>query len=173
MKRFFNFCPKCKSENLDFSHGNKIKCLDCNFEYFHNVAGAVAVIIQKKEEILFTLRNKEPKKGLLDLAGGFIDPGESAEYACFRELKEELSVEINLNNLKYINSNPNTYEYKGILYNTIDLFYLYKDDDFTIEKFDPIELKGLVWKKLSDLNFNELAFESQKITLKLLKEKGL
>jgi NADH pyrophosphatase NudC (nudix superfamily) len=139
MQPIFNYCPNCKSSRLDFSGGNKITCADCEFEYYHNTAGAVAVIIQKKGKILLTVRNKEPQKGFLDLAGGFIDPEETAEHACARELKEELNISINESKLQYINSNPNTYLYKGILYSTIDLFFLYKDDNLSIDSFDAIK----------------------------------
>ncbi|MDR2123052.1 MAG: NUDIX domain-containing protein [Flavobacteriaceae bacterium] len=170
MQPIFKYCPNCKSSHLDFSQGIKIKCSDCHFEYYHNTAGAVAVIIQKGEEILLTVRNKEPQKGFLDLAGGFIDPDETAEQACVRELKEELSISVDESGLRYICSNPNTYLYKGILYNTIDLFFLYRDDDLLIHNFDSMELKGFVWKKLFDINLNEIAFESQKKVLSLLQK---
>jgi NADH pyrophosphatase NudC (nudix superfamily) len=168
MQPIFNYCPNCKSSHLNFSKGNKIKCPECKFEYYHNTAGAVAVIIQKGDEILLTVRNKEPQKGFLDLAGGFVDPDESAEHACARELKEELHIFIDESKLQYIYSNPNTYLYKGILYNTLDLFFLYRDDHLSINDFDSIELKGFVWKKLSDINLTEIAFESQKKILAII-----
>lgn len=169
MQPIFKFCPNCKSDHLEYPHGSKILCLDCNFEYYHNTAGATAVVIQKNDEILFTIRNKEPKKGFLDLAGGFIEAEETAEHGSFRELQEELNISIDLSKLKYICSHPNTYLYKNILYNTIDLFFLYKDENLSIGDYDPIELKGYVWKKLSDIDLNEIAFDSHKKTLTLLK----
>lgn len=170
MQPIFKFCPNCKSNHLEYPHGSKIVCLDCNFEYYHNTAGATAVVIQKKDKILLTIRNKEPKKGYLDLAGGFIDAMETAEQASFRELQEELNISIDTSKLKYINSYPNTYLYKDILYNTIDLFFLYKDDNLSVGDFDPIELKGYVWKNLSEIDLNEIAFDSHKKTLSILKK---
>ncbi|MDR1877807.1 MAG: NUDIX domain-containing protein [Flavobacteriaceae bacterium] len=171
MQPIFVYCPNCKSSHLEFPGGTKIVCPDCGFEYYHNTAGAVAVIIQKGEEILLTVRNKEPQKGFLDLAGGFIDPDESAEFACARELEEELGISVDISKLQYLNSNPNTYMYKGILYNTIDLFFLYRDDNLYIKNFDSDELKGFIWKKLSDIDLDDIAFESQKKTLSLLLHK--
>lgn len=168
MQSIFKYCPNCKSSHLDFSKGVKIKCPDCGFEYYHNTAGAVAVIIQKGEKILLTLRNKDPQKGYLDLPGGFIDPAESAEAACERELKEELNISINKSRLQYMGSGPNTYLYKDILYNTIDMFFIYRDDNLIIEDFDNIELKGFEWRKLDEINMEEIAFESQKQILSIL-----
>ncbi|PQL93192.1 NUDIX hydrolase [Apibacter adventoris] len=170
MDPIFKYCPNCKSPHLIFDKGIKITCTDCDFEFYHNTAGAVAVIIQKEDKILLTVRNKDPQKGYLDLAGGFIDPAETAEFSCVRELKEELNIDIDKTKLQYINSNPNTYLYKNILYNTIDLFFLYRDDHLLIEDFDTIELKGFLWKKITEIDIDELAFESQKKTLSLLKK---
>lgn len=168
MKSSFQYCPNCKNSKLRIENESKIICSSCNFEYYHNVAGAVAVIIQNKDKILFTVRNKNPQAGMLDLPGGFIDPKETAENACKRELNEELNISIDESKLKYLNSNPNTYLYKEILYNTIDLFYLYRDDKLEITDFDSLELKGFVWKSLDEIKLEELAFESQKKSLSLI-----
>ena len=73
------FCPKCGEKTLQLDGEKKWNCTNCDYVLFHNVAGAVAVLIKYKDEILFTRRNQEPKKGKLDLAGGFVDPKESAE----------------------------------------------------------------------------------------------
>ncbi|MDR3272364.1 MAG: NUDIX domain-containing protein [Flavobacteriaceae bacterium] len=172
MQHIFNHCPNCKGGHLEYPEGNKIFCPDCGFVYYHNVAGAVAVIVQKEAKILLTERNKDPKKGFLDLAGGFVDAGESAEETCVRELREELNMAVDISKLKYLASAPNEYPYKGTLYNTIDLFFLYRDDSLEIENFDQMELKGFVWKKLSEVDIEMIAFESQKKVLALLKEKS-
>ena len=113
-----NFCPKCGHETLIWDQEKKWSCSQCNFVLYHNVAGAVAVLITIKDEILFTRRNQDPKKGKLDLAGGFVDPKESAEETCVRELFEEMKIKMDLSKLKYLAALPNTYEYKNILYNT-------------------------------------------------------
>ena len=120
------YCAKCGHETLIWDGEKKWSCSDCDYVLFHNVAGAVAVIIKCKDEILFTRRNQEPKKGKLDLAGGFVDPKESAEETCVRELFEEMKIKVDISRLKYLASLPNTYEYKTILYNTLDLFYEYE-----------------------------------------------
>ena len=139
----------------------KWSCRDCDYVLFHNVAGAVAVVIKHENEILFTRRNQEPKKGKLDLAGGFVDPKESAEETCVRELFEEMKIKVDLSNLKYLGSLPNTYEYKNILYNTLDLFYEYEvPEKFTIE-LEISEISETVWLQKGDIQVEEIAFESQ------------
>lgn len=139
----------------------KWSCRACDYVLFHNVAGAVAVVIKHENEILFTRRNQEPKKGKLDLAGGFVDPKESAEETCVRELFEEMKIKVDLSNLKYLASLPNTYEYKNILYNTLDLFYEYEvPEKFTIE-LEISEISETVWLQKGDIQVEEIAFESQ------------
>jgi ADP-ribose pyrophosphatase YjhB (NUDIX family) len=87
-----------------------------------NPAAAVAVIIiNEKDEMLVCERAKDPAKGTLDLPGGFVDENETVEEAVFREIKEELGVE--LQNREYLFSLPNEYLYSGWTLPTIDLFF--------------------------------------------------
>lgn len=160
----FEFCPNCSSKNISFLENKKIVCQDCNFEYYHNVAGAVAVILKKEDSILLTQRNQEPQKGKWDLPGGFIDPNETAEHCCFRELNEELNIKIDTKKLQYIASEPNTYLYKNILYNTIDMFFLLEFQD-EITNFDSIELQAFHWIKFTEVSLETIAFDSQRKVL--------
>jgi len=161
--KLLKYCPSCGKESLEWDGEKKWRCPNCDFRLYNNVAGAVAVVIRCGDEVYLTRRNQEPKKGKLDLAGGFVDPKESAEEACKRELFEELQLNIDISNLKYITSLPNIYQYKEIDYNTIDLFY-----EYTVsEKFDVnIELSEISetqWIPLKEVNLDDIAFDSQKI----------
>lgn len=160
--KLLKYCPSCGKESLEWDGEKKWSCPNCDFRLYNNVAGAVAVVIRCGDEVYLTRRNQEPKKGKLDLAGGFVDPKESAEEACKRELFEELQLNIDISNLKYITSLPNIYQYKEIDYNTIDLFY-----EYTVsEKFDVnIELSEISetqWVPLKEVNPDDIAFDSQK-----------
>lgn len=160
------FCPKCGEKTLQWDGEKKWNCTNCDYVLFHNVAGAVAVLIKYKDEILFTRRNQEPKKGKLDLAGGFVDPKESAEETCVRELFEEMQIKVNPSKLKYLASLPNTYEYKNILYNTLDLFYEYEVENKFEIKLEISEISETVWLKKEDVNLEDVAFDSQRVFLK-------
>lgn len=159
------FCPKCGNESLNWDGEKKWNCDKCDFVLFHNVAGAVAVIIRFKDEILLTRRNQEPKKGKLDLAGGFVDPKESAEQTCVRELFEEMKIQVDISQLKYLASLPNVYEYKNIVYNTLDLFYEYEIEEKFEADLELSEISDTVWLTIDDINPNEIAFDSQRIFL--------
>ncbi len=157
------YCPKCGNETLNWDGEKKWSCSNCDYVLFHNIAGAVAVIIKHQDEILFTKRNQEPKKGKLDLAGGFVDPKESAEGTCVRELFEEMKIKVDLSQLKYLASLPNTYEYKNILYNTIDLFYEYDLSEKVGFELELSEISETVWVKKDKINLEDIAFDSQKL----------
>lgn len=159
------FCPKCGNESLNWDGEKKWNCDKCDFVLFHNVAGAVAVIIRFKDEILLTRRNQEPKKGKLDLAGGFVDPKESAEQTCVRELFEEMKIQVDISQLKYLASLPNVYEYKNIVYNTLDLFYEYEVEEKFEADLELSEISDTAWLTIDDINPSEIAFDSQRIFL--------
>jgi len=154
-------CPSCGNKSLNFD-GKVMNCKKCDFIFYNNTAAAVAVIIRKDNEILFTRRNQNPGFGKLDLAGGFVDFGETAENACKRELQEELGITINENKLKYICSIPNIYPYKGIIYHTMDLFFEYKVTEKLEIVLEKHEISDAIWIKSSNLDLDELAFDSQK-----------
>ena len=166
---YLKFCPKCGNESLNWDGEKKWNCKVCDFILFHNVAGAVAVVIKCGDEILLTRRNQEPKKGKLDLAGGFVDPKESAEETCARELFEEMKMRIDTSKLKYLASLPNIYEYKNIIYNTLDLFYEYESDEKFEVNLEISEISETVWLKIQDINPDDIAFDSQRIFLEKYK----
>ena len=163
------FCPKCGNESLSWDGEKKWNCKDCDYVLFHNVAGAVAVVIKCGDEILLTRRNQEPKKGKLDLAGGFVDPKESAEETCARELFEEMKIKIDISKLKYLASLPNIYEYKNIIYNTLDLFYEYESEEKFEVNLEISEISETVWLKIQDINPDDIAFDSQRVFLEKYK----
>lgn len=155
MKNDFNFCPKCGSKKIVNKDNRYWKCPECDFVLYCNTAAAVGVIIaDKNHNVLFEIRAKEPRKGFLCLPGGFVDPNESAENAIVRECREEIGVEIQ--DIKFVCTNPNTYEYKNIEYKTCDIFFTAA----LPEKFDSIDEYILSLKKEES---EVIGFESHKV----------
>jgi ADP-ribose pyrophosphatase YjhB (NUDIX family) len=165
----FKYCPSCASENIRFERKRVFICPDCGFTYYHNNAAATACVVNTGSGIIFLVRAKEPGKGLLDLPGGFIDPGESAVEGLCRELSEELSFAPDQKALRFFASFPNVYTYKNISYNTCDLFF-YLDAPGITEKdlcLETAEVSALKFIKKEDVDFNNLAFESVKKAVRL------
>ena len=158
-----NFCPKCGKKTLCWEQGKRWSCPECDFVLYHNCAAAVAVVVICGDEILLTKRNQEPAKGKLDLAGGFTDPHESAEFTCFRELKEELDIEIDTGKLRFLMSLPNIYQYKGIDYNTLDLFFEYRVEEKFSVNLEKLEIAETVWVKKENIQLEDIAFPSQRL----------
>ncbi|MFA9289971.1 MAG: NUDIX domain-containing protein [Solirubrobacteraceae bacterium] len=162
MNAIFNYCPKCKSEKIETINGHKYSCKDCGFEYFHNVASSVAVILYNKDEILFTVRNENPGLGLLDLPGGFVDYSENATTTVQRELKEELNIDLLVNDIIFLGSYPNQYLYKDILYHTLDLCFKIEIDKNKILDFNKNEIQTLKWINKKEITLDLFAFTSTK-----------
>lgn len=156
------YCPKCGGNTLIWDGEKKWNCNACDFVLYNNIAAAVAVVIRCGNEILLTRRNQMPEKGKLDLAGGFVDPRESAEETCARELFEELEVRLELSQLEYLGSFPNTYHFRGIDYQTLDLFYEYNTPEKFAVKLEISEISETIWIPLQEINPDDLAFDSQK-----------
>lgn len=127
MKNDFNQCPMCGSKKIKWTDGKKWLCPDCGFDLYCNIAAAVGIVLYDDDgNLLFEVRAKEPRKGFLCLPGGFVDAGESAEQAIVRECREELGAGIVVEDVRYLCSFPNVYEYKNIQYNTCDIFFAAK-----------------------------------------------
>lgn len=151
---FLRHCPHCGSSAFEAISPKEFLCGDCGFNFFTNAACAVAVIItDKKGRMLLTLRAREPWKGMLDLPGGFVDPGETVEDAVRREMKEELGAEVT--GMKYLCSYPNKYIFSGYEVSTIDLGFICELDDVSnLGCMDDVE--GLVWYDLDEIPVDEI-----------------
>lgn len=156
----FRYCPRCGSGNFGFEGEKLLKCRDCSFEFYLNAAAAVAgLILDQEGRLLVTVRDKEPAKGMCDLPGGFIDFGESAEDGLRREIREELGLEVL--SAEYLCSAPNTYEYKGICYYTVDMAYVCQVEDASQAKAHT-EVAGILWEKPEEIDPAKFGFASMR-----------
>lgn len=120
--KMFKYCPFCGSKRFVWDGKKMHFCQDCGHQLYSNSAAAViAVIENNKGELLMVRRRFEPAKGMLDLPGGFVDMGESAEAALRREVKEEVNLDVVES--QFVVSLPNTYIYNDLCYFTTDLAF--------------------------------------------------
>ena len=158
----FKFCPACGSPEFKIDTFKSKKCEKCKFNYFYNSAGAVPVIIKDKEDnYLFVKRKYDPLKGTLDLPGGFIDFGETAENCAVREVKEETGIDIQEKDLKFLFSVPNYYNYSNFIITSIDIYFEACIDSFKngIANDDAQELVIL---KKNEIDISKIGFEGIK-----------
>jgi len=167
--KYFDFCPQCGIEQFLFYRGRKyFKCCDCGYEFYFNMAASVVAIIRNdKNEVLFTIRRHDPAKGMLDLPGGFVDPGETAEAAIVREIKEELNLDVC--EYRYIMSSPNEYPYGGFNYHTLDLvFECTVSDQENIAVAD--DVSGYRFINVHEVNTGDIGLESIRNIVTYLRE---
>ena len=152
------YCPACGVPGLAHDP-KKAKCPACDLELYFNPATAVcALILNPKNELLVVIRGHEPQKGMWDLPGGFVDPGETAEQAMRREIYEELS--ITPQDLSYLCSAANNrYLYKGITYQTTDLAFVGAiQPRARIRVADDVQ--DFLWVALKDIDLTRFGFDS-------------
>lgn len=159
----FEFCPSCGKKDLVSAGDKKLSCRSCSFTYFHNVAAAAAAILQLDGKIMLIRRAREPGKGKLDLPGGFVDPKEKAEEAVRREVREELNIDLEA--VSYMGSWPNVYEYKGVTYQTCDLFFHSRIDAIPTD-YDKGEVAELLLMDPAEVPLDEMAFASTRMVLR-------
>jgi ADP-ribose pyrophosphatase YjhB (NUDIX family) len=171
----FNYCPSCASKKITFEEGKVFRCPDCSFIFYHNNAAATGCLIVVGDKFVFTVRAKEPAAGKLDMPGGFVDIGEGAIECLYREMREEIGwtppvpdgaklIDV----FKFYASFSNVYEYKGIKYNTCDLYFSVTVPDLKPEdlKIDENEIAAVRFLRPEEIDFSEFAFPS---TIKALK----
>ena len=112
-------------------------------------------IICFENQFLFLRRAKDPGAGNLDMPGGFVDIGETAEEALRRELKEELMIESV--ELTYFTSVPNHYLYLNVPYQILD-FYFAATIFTKPDSFDTSEIMEICWWSAGEIVEEEFAF---------------
>lgn len=164
-------CPSCGGVNYSFDGEKLFTCGDCSFIYYINPATAVAVIIESPDgKIVITRRKHEPRKGYLDLPGGFVNMMESAEDAARRETMEELGISISL--LRYLGSSPNEYIFGGVSYFTCDLGFICTSGELSaMRPADDVSEAGLV--RPEEIERKEIAFPSMERLLDLYLEEKI
>lgn len=150
-------CPCCGGESLTWPSPKNFECAACGFTLFLNTAAAVAVIMECRGKILLGVRKHDPGRGMLDLPGGFVDPGETAEEAARREVREELGIDIP--DKRYLFSLPNKYPYRGVAYDTLDLIFLVRYDETPKVKAAD-DLEDVLWVNRDAVQYERIAFDS-------------
>lgn len=155
---FFQHCPRCGRAQSTSAERRSFRCRECDFLYYFNPAIAVAAfIVDAKDQVLFIRRAKDPAKGKLAIPGGFIDAHETAEEACRREVREEVSLELTA--LNFLCSQPNQYHYHGVTYPVLDFFFVARTPS-AHEASALDEVESVSWLDPHGVDAAEIAFPS-------------
>lgn len=166
-EKFFRFCSHCGSSYQGQEDASLVLvCNRCGFRNYLNPAPCTgAFLYNDQHEILLVRRGIEPKKGLWDVPGGFVDATDiSLKQAISRELFEELGLEEV--DLHYFSSRADTYSYEsGWEQVTLGaIFYGFVDNAKKIRPQDDID--DLKWCGIESIDYDEIAFSSVAFLLK-------
>ncbi len=137
-------------------------------------------IMNEKGEILLQKRtaNKKRNPNKWAKTGGQVDAGETVEEAIFREVKEELGIEISKEQIKVEDVHKSDDKNRRFAYNFIFVVN-YKIDDYILQKEEVAEVKYVTIEEMelaksnNDLNYTFCNWDNDDFCreMKLLKDK--
>jgi len=167
--RHLAYCGRCGAgaPGQAASPAGPFRCAACGFTLFFSPVSAVAAVVLRPDgRALFIRRAQDPGKGRLALPGGFVEPGESAEEALAREVREEVGLE--LRDVRYLSSHANRYLFAGVTYHTLDLFYTgHAGEPGRAAALDAVE--SVEWIDPITVSLDEIAFDSMRAALRALR----
>jgi 8-oxo-dGTP diphosphatase len=101
LEKEVNFCPRCGTPVVGaFLFGKDRKtCPACRWIFFADPKVAVAVLVEKDNQVLLVQRDNEPQRGKWTLPAGFVDAGEDPAEAAVRECLEETGLQVRITGL--------------------------------------------------------------------------
>ena len=118
-----NFCRRC---GLALKHieNHIYECANKHI-LFANASPTVGIFfVTDDNQVLLSVRGIEPRKGMLDSFGGFVDGAEPLELAVARELEEELGLKPgDYTTPEYLTSGVGNYPYKNEVMPILSSFF--------------------------------------------------
>ena len=100
------FCPHCGARPR-IEYPRSMHCDTCGYAQFYNPKPVAGAIPREPDGRIWLLRRGfDPSAGKWTFPGGFVDLGESVNTAARREAREELEIEVELNDLVGVYSRP-------------------------------------------------------------------
>mgnify|MGYP000075104166 CR=1 FL=1 len=155
----YRFCPKCGSplgrRRLKAIEPERLVCTGCLFVMYLNPKVAAGAVVEYKGGIVLLRREIDPRAGFWVHPGGFVDRGETLEQAAKRETREEVGLEVEIQELLGAYSFENS-EVVVLTYaaRTIAGEPLVGDESLEVRTFDP-----------ADIPWEDLAFPSTRLAL--------
>ena len=86
------FCGICGGKCESKSSGHVMRCTACNTDHFPRTDPAVIMLVHRGDKALLGHSTRFPRGTMYSTLAGFVEPGESVEEACARELHEEAAL---------------------------------------------------------------------------------
>lgn len=98
-------CARCGGRTEMAAGGAKRICSACEAEHFPRVDPVVIMLAQHEDKVLLGRQASWPP-GVWSALAGFVEPAETLEEACARELQEEAGVSVDIAATRYIFCQP-------------------------------------------------------------------
>jgi 8-oxo-dGTP diphosphatase len=157
----WRLCPRC-GHDLEAREGGHLRCPGCGSSYWANSAPAVQGLLVRDGRVLIGRRKHEPRQGMWDLPGGFLEEGEAPLDGLRREFLEETGLEVEPGDWlgAYVDPYDTTYVLSLSWVVTAEGEPVADDDVEELRWFAPDELPG------------EMAFPSQDVVLRRWAERA-
>jgi NAD+ diphosphatase len=97
-------CPRCGTLTVPAPAGHARRCPADGSEHFPRIDPAVIMLVTDDEDRCLLARNRQWPARRVSILAGFVEPGESAEQAVIREVKEETGIVVSA--VRYLGSQP-------------------------------------------------------------------
>lgn len=97
------YCGVCANPMQSAEKERTKYCATCHHFCYPRISPCVIVLIHDSEQVLLAYSPRFKKK-MYSLIAGYIEPGETAEQAIHREVKEEVGIDVK--NIRYYGSQP-------------------------------------------------------------------
>jgi 8-oxo-dGTP diphosphatase len=146
------FCPRC---GAPLAAHPPTRCPSCAYSLYVNARPTGSVIIVQKGHFLALRRARDPRRCWWDLPGGFCDGWEHPADTAIREAREELAVEVRLDD--FVGMYVGSYDHQGETLPVLDSFWLATIGTGEIH-LDATEATEYAWLPLNDPP--QLAFDA-------------
>lgn len=102
-KKNHRYCGRCGTPTTRKPNEFAMQCPSCGLLTYPRISPAVMVLIRRGDELLLA-RSPHFRSGMYSALAGFVEAGETVEFAAVREVREEVGIEIA--NLRYFRSQP-------------------------------------------------------------------
>lgn len=95
------YCSHCGSSTvLAYVDGReREQCPDCSVVFYRNPTPVTLTVVEHEHQLLLIRRALSPLKGYWAPPGGYVECGESLVEAAIREVREETSLEVEIDSL--------------------------------------------------------------------------
>ncbi len=149
-RRRHRHCANCGQPSMAFDGGWKRICPSCKVEHFPRTDPVVIMLATHGEKALLGRQAAWPP-GMFSALAGFLEPGESIEEACARELEEEAGLKTT--SVRYHSTQP--WPYPSSL--MIGLIAEVENEDATPDQTELSEVRWFTRAELRDLIAGKVA----------------